>query len=97
MLALLQLFNIFLTVLSYFILVEVIISWAMMFGARGLSPYHPIVRFVHNITDPVLAPFRMIVPPSRLNGLDISPMLAYFCIWFLQGFITQLTQQAMVH
>ena len=97
MLALLQLFNIFLTVLTYFIMVEVIISWAMMFGARGLNYSHPIIRFVHSITDPVLAPFRMILPPSRLNGLDISPILAYICIWLLQGFISQMVQNAMFH
>lgn len=72
-------------------------SWALMLGARGIQPYHPIVRFVHSVTDPILAPFRMIVPPSRLNGLDISPILAYFCIWIIQGFITQLTFNAMMH
>lgn len=97
MFALLQLFSIFLTVLTYFILAEVIISWAMMFGARGVNHYHPIVRFVHSITEPVLAPFRMILPPSRLNGLDISPIFAYICIWILQGLISQLMQNAMLH
>ena len=72
------------------IMVSVVISWAIVLGARGVSPYHPWVRTLNRITDPVLNPFRMLVPPSKLNGLDISPFLAYLAIQLIQSLFYQL-------
>lgn len=44
-----------------------------------IDPGHPIVRFIHNATEPLLAPFRSILPTTRL-GIDFSPMLALFVV-----------------
>ena len=40
---------------------------------------HPLVEFIHTITEPILAPFRAILPATRI-GIDFSPMLAIFAI-----------------
>jgi len=35
---------------------------------------HPIIRFVYGVTEPLLAPFRSILPSTRI-GIDFSPLL----------------------
>ncbi|MBC7545302.1 MAG: YggT family protein [Candidatus Sericytochromatia bacterium] len=37
--------------------------------------YHPLVRFLHTVTDPILAPFQRILPGNAV-GIDFSPLLA---------------------
>lgn len=43
----------------------------------NIPPDHPIVRFIFTLTEPILAPFRAILPTTRM-GIDFSPMLALF-------------------
>jgi YggT family protein len=59
-----------LEVLTLIVVVRVIISWI-----PGLNPYHPLVRVIRAIADPILAPFRGLLP-SFGGMLDISPLLA---------------------
>ncbi|MDJ0756766.1 MAG: YggT family protein [Ardenticatenaceae bacterium] len=49
------------------ILARVIVSWIRV------DPYHPIVRFIYNATEPLLAPIRQLLPPA--GGLDFSPLI----------------------
>ena len=59
-----------LEVLTLIVVIRVIISWI-----PGLNPYHPLVRLVRAIADPILAPFRGLLPTFG-GMLDISPLLA---------------------
>lgn len=43
---------------------------------------NPITRFLIEITDPILAPIRRIVPSA--GGLDLSPMIVLFGLFLLQ-------------
>jgi YggT family protein len=73
-----SLFKLLATLLwTYFflIIVAVILSWA---GARLR---HPAVPLVYQLTGPVLAPFRKIIPP--IAGIDLSPLFALVAIRFL--------------
>jgi YggT family protein len=79
-----------LEILALLIIVAIILSWAMYFGARGISPYHPLVRKLRKITNPVLEPFRRLVPPYKLQGFDISPILAILVIQILQRILFRL-------
>ncbi len=56
-----------------------IISWV------NPDPYNPIVRFLAQVTDPVLDKIRRYLPP--MGGFDLSPMLLIFALIFLQSFI----------
>jgi len=56
-------------------LVRCVISWIRP------SHYHPIVRWVENVTDPVLNPIRRVLPPWKTAGLDFSPAIAIFLAW----------------
>jgi YggT family protein len=48
--------------------------------------YHPVARFLRQITEPVLAPIRRIVPPVQAGGgfFDLSPMVALLLLWVLE-------------
>ena len=77
-----------LQVLVFLIIAEVIVSWAIMFGS--VSARKPWVITLRKVTDPVLEPFRRIIPPKVMGGLDISPVLAIILIQVLMGFLTKL-------
>jgi YggT family protein len=76
-----------LQVLVILIFAEVLVSWAYMFGVRGASPYSPWVRNLRKVTDPLLNPFRKLVPPYKLRGIDVSPFLAILLIEVVRGFL----------
>ncbi|MBT8049065.1 MAG: YggT family protein [Xanthomonadales bacterium] len=63
--------------MTYFFLIiaAVIISWV---GARMR---HPVIPLVYQLTEPVLAPFRKIIPP--IAGIDLTPLFALITIRFL--------------
>jgi len=50
------------------IIVRIILSWVSPGG------YNPATAIIHTLTEPLLSPFRRIIPP--LGGLDISPVFA---------------------
>ncbi len=77
-----------LQVMVLLILVEVIVSWGIMMGS--VSAYRPWVRTLRRITEPLLAPFRRIIPPGRMGGLDISPMIAIFLLQLLMSLVARL-------
>jgi YggT family protein len=55
-------------ILNFAIIIRSLMSWF------NPSPDNPIVRFVIEITEPVLAPLRRIVP--RIGMIDITPIVA---------------------
>jgi YggT family protein len=57
---------------SFAILARVILSWLPMAGIR-IDPYHPLVRFLYQITDPLLEPLRRI---TTFGMIDFSPVVA---------------------
>jgi YggT family protein len=59
---------------------RVVISWV------NADPYNPIVRFLYNATEPVLARIRRWLPISA-GGFDLSPIIAWIGVLFLQRFL----------
>lgn len=45
------------------------------------------MRVLYGITEPVLAPLRRLVPPEKLAGMDVSPLIAIFLIQVIQHFL----------
>lgn len=71
-----------LNIFFYGIIGSIIISW--------VAPYshHPAVSLIRQVTEPVMAPFRKVLPP--MGGLDLSPMLAMAAIYVCQIFLRSL-------
>ena len=64
------------TLLSLAILARVLLSWVRV------SPYHPAVQLLFQITEPILAPLRRFIPPVGM--MDISPIIAMFLLQIIQ-------------
>ena len=69
-------------ILKWLIIIRALLSWV------NPDPYNPIVQFIERTTEPILAPLRRLVPAHRL-GIDISPILAFLILYFLQIFLIQ--------
>jgi YggT family protein len=50
--------------------------------------YHPVMRFLYRITEPLLAPLRSRIPP--IGMIDVSPMAALLILWILERLIITL-------
>lgn len=75
-----QILSLVLTILSWLIIIRALISWV------NPDPDNPIVRFLLRATEPILEPFRHLVPTWRI-GLDLSPLLALLVLMFVQKFL----------
>jgi YggT family protein len=74
--------NLLLTLYMWVIIARAVISWV------NADPYNPIVRFLYNATEPVLERVRRAIP-FYPGGIDISPIVVFVAITFLQRFLVQ--------
>ena len=63
------------------VIVRVILSWVPH------NQYSSLVRFVHNVTEPLLIRIRRFVP--LLGGFDLSPMILIFGLYIIESFVVQ--------
>ena len=69
-----------LTIYLWLVIARAVLSWV------SPDPYNPIVRFIHNVTEPVLYRIRRVLP-FDLGGIDISPIIVMMAVIFLQKFL----------
>ena len=69
-----------LTIFMWIVIARAILSWV------SPDPYNPIVRFIHNVTEPVLYQIRKRIP-LNFGGIDFSPVLVLLAVIFLQRFV----------
>jgi len=84
--ALAKLINFVLSAYIWIIIGRAIISWV------NPDPYNPIVRFLYEVTEPVLSRVRRFIP-AFVGGIDFSPMIVILVIIFLQSFLVPTLQQ----
>mgnify|MGYP000070430838 CR=1 FL=1 len=66
-----------LEIMKFLILIRAIISWL------PLGRYNAFVRFVYQVTEPILAPARELINRSPIGGnmmVDFSPMIVWLAI-----------------
>jgi YggT family protein len=80
LIAVAKVLQIVLTLYMYIIIAQAILSWV------SPDPYNPIVRFIRNITEPVLYRVRSWLP-VMFGGIDFSPIVVILGIVFLQSFV----------
>jgi YggT family protein len=71
-----------LTIYMWIIVIRAVLSWI------NPDPYNPIIRFIHQVTEPVMAPVRRLIP-LRGMGIDFSPIIILLAIIFLQSFLVK--------
>jgi YggT family protein len=68
----------------------------IIFSFIRVSPYHPtwgpVIRVVYELTEPVLAPVRRMMPP--MGGLDFSPLIVLILASVLRRILIQLLVSA---
>ena len=64
---------------SLVILAAVVMSWVRV------DLRNPLARMVYNLSEPVLAPLRQVLP--AMGGLDFSPMVVLLALRALRGML----------
>jgi len=87
MIAVLQTLSIILSLVWWVFLIMIIMSWLISFNVINTRNEFvaTVWRVVNSITEPILAPIRRVIPP--MGGLDLSPIIVFVIIFFLQSFI----------
>ncbi len=73
-------FDLLFTLLSFAIIARALISWV------PVDPYNPAVRFLDQITNPIIAPLRRVIPPIG-GAIDITPIVALVLIQIVQALV----------
>ncbi len=81
--AIFQVLQAILSIYFWIVIGRAVISWV------NPDPYNPIVRFLHNATDPVFDRIRRIVP-LQFGGMDFTPIALLILIGILQNVLAQL-------
>jgi YggT family protein len=65
------------------LLVRVLLSWVPH------NPNHPLIVWLNRLTEPVLRPFRNIVPPMQ-TGFDFSPIFAFLALALIKKVVFKI-------
>ncbi len=68
---------------SILILIRVLLTWV------NISPFHPAVRILHQVTDPVILPLRRLIPPIG-GTVDVSPIAALIILQIVNRILISL-------
>jgi len=74
--------NIFCELFFLALIIRIILSWI------NISPYNPISRITHQITEPLLGKIRQYIKP--LGMFDFSPMIAIILLEVIQRVVASL-------
>jgi len=84
--AMANILNMVLTIYLWIIIARAVLSWV------NPDPYNPIVRFIHNVTEPVLGKLRSKMP-LYFGGMDFSPMIVILIIVLLTNWLVPSLDQ----
>lgn len=68
--------------LKMVIVARAVISWVHP------DPYNPLVRLLHQVTEPFLRPLREALPAMR--GMDLSPVVALMIVQLVEWLLVRL-------
>ncbi len=80
--AIVQVVNIVFEVLIWLVIIRCILSFIRH------NPYQPLIRFVYDVTEPIMAPFRKLIPAT--GGLDFSPIVVLLVLSLVQSIIIRI-------
>ena len=77
--------NLLVLVLYIAILARVLLSW---FQVGPDNPLIPVIRVIYQITEPILAPIRRLLP--KMGMIDLSPMVAIILLIVVQNILRRI-------
>jgi YggT family protein len=69
-------------IIYWLLIARIVISWF------PVDPYHGVVQFLFQVTDPILALFRRL--PLQIGMLDLSPIAAFVAIVFIRNVLVAI-------
>lgn len=89
--------NALLNLLWWAIIISAILSWLFAFDVinRRNQFVYNVATFLDRVTDPILAPFRRIIP--SIGGVDISPIIVLLLLRGIQIFILPALQNTLLN
>ncbi len=77
-----------LEIYKWIVIAAVIVSWLTAFNVinQHNNFVRTLLRILIALTEPVFRPIRKVIP--AVGGLDLSPIVVFVIIWFLQYTIT---------
>ncbi len=79
--ALARIIHLVLMLYLWVIIIRAVLSWV------NVPSLYPVALVFYRLTEPVLRPFRRLVPPRKLGGVDISPIIVGLLIVFIDSFL----------
>lgn len=70
----------FFQLLQLVIIIRILLTWF-----PNINWYNQPFKFLRDVTDPMLEPFRKIIPP--LGGIDFSPIVLFIVLNMLEGIV----------
>ena len=87
MIELLGFISYLITLYTYVVIANVVLSWLMAFGV--VNPYNPTVRAIWQalniLVEPLLRPIRNILP--NMGAIDLSPIVLLLGCFFVQSVV----------
>ncbi len=83
MIFIINIINYLFRIYSYLILARIFLSWI------PVDYSNPIVRLIYKVTEPILAPFRIIISLGGM-GIDLSPIIVFFLLNLLRTSLIRL-------
>jgi YggT family protein len=84
--ALYQVVNLVFQIYIFIVIARALVSWV------NPDPYNPIVRFLYNVTEPVLARLRRILP-LQFGGFDLSPIVLLVLLSVVEQLLLKIIWQ----
>jgi YggT family protein len=76
---------------KWIVILAVVVSWLTAFNVINVHNnfVRSMLRLLYALTEPVFRPVRKVIPP--ISGFDLSPIVIFVVIWFLQYTIQYLS------
>ncbi|MFQ6036994.1 MAG: YggT family protein [Candidatus Aminicenantales bacterium] len=78
-----RILHILLVIYIWVVIIRAVLSWVRVPALYSLAVV------LYYLTEPVLRPVRRFVPPHRLGGVDISPIIIVLLILFVDAFLVK--------
>jgi YggT family protein len=86
LLAIAKVLDIVMNIFLFIVIARAVLSWV------SPDPFNPIVRFINNVTEPILYPIRARLP-VHFGGIDLSPIVVFLGIIFIRTFVVNTLMQ----
>jgi len=75
--------HIILRIYMWIVIIRAILSWV------NIPSLYQVSVILYHLTEPVMRPFRRIIPPHKMGGIDITPIIVILLILFVDSFLVQ--------